>query len=148
MAALAALAIYFTTNDGTSCQSGAAQTEQIAGAAHVLDGDTIDIAGERIRLQGIDAAEDGQRCGLAGGDTWNCAGAATARLQALTVGHTTTCDPVQRDRFGRTVAVCRVGDTDVQEVLTREGLAWAYRQYSRAYVAAEEAARAQGLGIW
>jgi endonuclease YncB( thermonuclease family) len=66
-------------------------------------------------------------CGLAGGGTWDCAGAATDRLHALTAGHTTPGDPVERDRYGRIVAVCRVGDIDVQEVLTREGLEWAYR---------------------
>ena len=34
----------------------------IAGPARVIDGDTIDIAGERIRLHGIDAPESGQTC--------------------------------------------------------------------------------------
>jgi hypothetical protein len=52
------------------------------------------------------------------------------------------------DRYGRSVAACRVGELDVQEVLVREGLAWAYRQYSRDYVPAEEAARAEARGIW
>ena len=35
---------------------------EITGAARVIDGDTIDIAGERIRLHGIDAPESGQTC--------------------------------------------------------------------------------------
>jgi endonuclease YncB( thermonuclease family) len=99
-------------------------------------------------MHAIETAEDGQRCGHADGGTWDCAEAATARLRAFTAGRTVTCDAVDRDRYGRTVAACRVGDTDVQELLTREGLAWAYRQYSRAYVSAEEAARAERRGIW
>ena len=34
----------------------------IAGKPRVIDGDTIEIAGERIRLLGIDAPERGQSC--------------------------------------------------------------------------------------
>jgi endonuclease YncB( thermonuclease family) len=142
------LAACYSAIEVATTGSSTRPASQIVGIARVLDGDTIDLNGERIRLRGIDAAEDGQRCGLPGGGTWDCAGAATARLQALTAGRTTTCDPIERDRYGRIVAVCRVADTDVQEVLTREGLAWAYRQYSRSYVTAEEAARADGIGIW
>ena len=34
----------------------------ITGPSRVIDGDTIEVAGERIRLHGIDAPESGQRC--------------------------------------------------------------------------------------
>ncbi len=34
----------------------------VTGPARVIDGDTIEVAGERIRLHGIDAPESGQRC--------------------------------------------------------------------------------------
>ena len=88
--------------------------QQIAGYARVLDGDTIDLNGERIRLRGIDAAEDGQRCGLHDGNTWDCAAAATERLRALMANREATCEKVERDRYDRIVAVCRVGDIDVQ----------------------------------
>jgi endonuclease YncB( thermonuclease family) len=148
IAVLLLAACYSAIDVATTDRPDPTPARQIVGAARVLDGDTIEIEGERIRLHGIDTAEDGQRCGLANGGTWDCAGAATARLRALTAGRTVACDVVDRDRYGRIVAGCRVGDTDVQEVLTREGLAWAYRQYSRAYVPAEEAARAARIGIW
>ena len=48
-------------------------------AAYVRDGDTIDIAGERIRLHGIDAPESRQTC-VADGVTWPCGQCATAAL--------------------------------------------------------------------
>jgi endonuclease YncB( thermonuclease family) len=121
---------------------------EISGGARVLDGDTVEIAGTRIRLHGIDAAEGNQLCQRAGGGTWDCAGAATERLRGLMSGRTAACRVMYTDRYGRSVAACRVGDLDVQEVLVREGLAWAYRLYSRDYVPAEEAARAEARGIW
>ena len=34
----------------------------VAGPTRVIDGDTIEVAGERIRLHGIDAPESGQSC--------------------------------------------------------------------------------------
>ena len=51
----------------------------ITGPARVIDGDTLDIAGERIRLHGIDAPESRQTC-IADGATWPCGQSATDAL--------------------------------------------------------------------
>ena len=49
-----------------------AAQEIIAGRASVLDGDTIEIRGERIRLFGIDAPESRQMCANANGQSYRC----------------------------------------------------------------------------
>ena len=52
----------------------------ITGPARVVNGDTIDIAGQRIRLFGIDAPESGQTC-IIDNQPWPCGEAATEALR-------------------------------------------------------------------
>lgn len=49
-----------------------------AGAVRVLDGDTLDVAGTRVRLFGIDAPETAQTCRRSGRD-WGCGAEAAQR---------------------------------------------------------------------
>jgi endonuclease YncB( thermonuclease family) len=52
------------------------------------------------------------------------------------------------DRYGRIVAVCRVGKIDVASWLVSGGIAVAFRRYSTDYVAEEEQAKKARLGLW
>jgi micrococcal nuclease len=86
--------------------------------AHVVDGDTLDVGRERIRVLGIDTPERGE-CGYAP------ASRATAELVLGRVIQL-EADETQaaRDRFGRTLAYVRLPDgRDLGEVLLRRGLA-------------------------
>lgn len=123
--------------------SGAA----LSGAARVIDGDTLEIRGTRVRLHGIDAPESAQRC-RAAGRAWPCGREATRALSRRIAGRTVVCEERDRDRYGRSVAVCRAGGEDLNAWMAFEGWAFAYRRYSRSYVAEERAAKAAGRGIW
>jgi endonuclease YncB( thermonuclease family) len=59
-----------------------------------------------------------------------------------------TCDERDVDRYERIVGRCLVGALDINEWLVSQGLALAYRRYSRDYVATEDEARAAGRGMW
>ena len=118
------------------------------GVASVIDGDTIEIHGQRVRLHGIDAPEGGQTCLDAAGRNWRCGQRAALALQDLIGRRTVTCDERDVDRYGRIVGRCLVGEVDINGWLVAQGLALAYRRYSRDYVAAEEEARASGRGMW
>jgi endonuclease YncB( thermonuclease family) len=124
-----------------------ASAEQIAGVAAVIDGDTIDIHGRRIRLAGIDAPESGQLCEMAG-QPYRCGQHAALALADHVMGQVVTCRQRGIDRYGRIVAVCQVADTDLSRWLVTAGWALAYRRYSLDYIDAEAAARAAGDGIW
>jgi endonuclease YncB( thermonuclease family) len=119
----------------------------IVGFASIVDGDTIRIRGERIRLVGMDAPELHQTCRDASGRDWSCGSAARGRLAALVASSTVTCSPTGHDRYGRTLAVCTSSTGgDLGGTLVREGLAVAY--FGLGYKMAEIGARLGGRGLW
>lgn len=120
----------------------------IEGRPRVIDGDTIDIGDERIRLQGVDTPERGQRCRDAAGDEYRCGRAATEALKARIGTEPVRCEIEGRGKYGRAIGTCFTPDgTDLNGWLVRRGYGLAYRKYSQRYIAAEEAARAEGLGM-
>ncbi|MBT8475582.1 MAG: thermonuclease family protein, partial [Alphaproteobacteria bacterium] len=56
------------------------------GRITVVDGDTIDVGGTRVRLFGIDAPEGDQTCTRPDGAVWACGTWATAQVRALYQG--------------------------------------------------------------
>jgi endonuclease YncB( thermonuclease family) len=50
----------------------AAHAETIAGRASIIDADTLDIHGQRIRILDIDAPESGQTCTDQDSKAWRC----------------------------------------------------------------------------
>jgi endonuclease YncB( thermonuclease family) len=119
----------------------------VIGEARVIDGDTLQIAGERVRLQGIDAPESKQSCSIAGVG-WACGEGAKRELMSVTDGRVVTCKGDKRDRYGRLLAICFVGAQDINARMVREGWALAFRRYSKEYVPQEVEARATGAGLW
>lgn len=119
----------------------------LAGQASVIDGDTIEIHGQRIRLHGIDAPESAQKC-LRGSERWPCGRRAAFALADRVANNTVRCDQRDIDRYGRIIATCSVGADDLNAWLVRNGWALAYQRYSKDYVAEERAARQARSGIW
>ncbi|QYZ71109.1 thermonuclease family protein [Neotabrizicola shimadae] len=120
---------------------------QLAGPARAVDGDTLEIGAERVRIFGVDAPEHDQSC-IAQGAEWDCGAYARKALAKLVAGQEVACTGTGRDRYDRLLARCEVGGADVGASLVAAGAAMAYVRYSRDYLGEEKAARAAGLGIW
>lgn len=128
--------------------AGAPVLTTVSGAAIVIDGDTIEIAGEHVRLEGIDAPETAQTCRDANGADWNCGYDAARALAKLTGGSDVSCDRTGTDKYGRTLAICYANGLEINAEMVRSGMARAFVKYSVLYLNEEQAAAQAGRGIW
>lgn len=100
-----------------SCSETFAQN--LSGQASVIDGDTVEIHGMRIRLWGIDAPESSQLCRGDDSLQYRCGAKAANELDAFITGRAASCVPVSLDAYDRTVATCSVDGTDLGNWLVR-----------------------------
>ncbi|MFT3989008.1 thermonuclease family protein [Aestuariivirga sp.] len=125
-----------------------AHSETVSGPAYVIDGDTLDVSGVRVRLYGIDAAESRQRCVAPGRKFVRPGDQAIAQIGRMAKGGI-ACQGSEHDQYGRLLAVCVTAQgEDINRALVRQGFAWAFVRYSTTYLAEQKQAQAEGLGIW
>lgn len=114
---------------------------------HVVDGDTIHVSKGRekvkIRLYGIDTPEKSQYYGQN----------AKQFTSAQVFDKVVEVEEIDRDRYGRVVALVSVGNLVLNRYLVQQGYAWVYDRYCKKAFCAEwkriEAqARNQQRGLW
>jgi endonuclease YncB( thermonuclease family) len=117
---------------------------EVAGFGEAIDGDSLKVAGQDIRLKGIDAPELTQWCRNRTGREYACGVAAKAWLRSHLQRGAVVCQIDGRDRYGRLLGVCRRGDVALNATMVREGIAVDYGDYP-----SEQAeARRQQIGLW
>jgi endonuclease YncB( thermonuclease family) len=132
-----------------SATTGPALAVDLTGQASVIDGDTIEIHGTRIRLWGIDAPESTQLCRGEDSLQYRCGAKAANDLDAFIARRPVSCTPISLDQFGRTVATCTVDSTDLGHWLVSNGLALDWPNYSRGMSGAvQREAEHAGRGMW
>ncbi|MCX7313444.1 MAG: thermonuclease family protein [Alphaproteobacteria bacterium] len=120
----------------------------ITGRARVVDGDSLEVSGHRIRLFGVDAPESRQDCRDAQGRSYACGREARDSLAAAIGGQSVSCTPVGQS-YDRDVSVCTANGRDLSEAMVRTGHALELRQHSRGrYSDAEREARNARRGLW
>ncbi len=128
----------------TQAETPTPATNEIVGIASVIDGDTIEIHGERIRLSGFDTPERGARCGDI--DVYQTASLALADFIA---NRTVACAPGGTDRYNRVTATCSVNGADLGDYIVSQGWGRDWPRYSNgAYADEERAARSAQRGLW
>ena len=157
LAAIAAIALFREVDTSTlfaatrSNIPAAPSSEMIVGRATVIDGDTIEIHGKRVRFDGIDAPESAQLCSDQNGKSVRCgAGSAEALASYLVQSQPTHCRIAGGDQYGRLIGTCKRQDgRDVSEWLVRNGHALDWPRHSGGrYQAYQQAAKEDRIGLW
>lgn len=106
----------------------------------VIDGDTFKVDKTRVRINGIDAPEMTQDGGMKA--------RAVMKWYVMRAGQI-TCRVAKKDRWGRWLATClNIHGADLADLIVRDGWAFAYRQYSKNYILAENEAKRNKRGLW
>lgn len=125
----------------------ASNLQALTGIPTVIDGDTIEIHKQRIRLNGIDAFESSQKCEL-NGKIYLCGSRSANYLSDLIARRTVNCTILGKDRYKRLLGICSVGTTNLNKEMVRAGWALAFVRYSKEYVRDEYQARLEANGAW
>ena len=126
------------------------------GIPRVVDGDSLEINDNKIRLSGIDAPEKKQLCKkpfltvtfLTFQKEYECGAMATERLKKFIKNRSIRCNSESKDRYDRFIATCYLKNKNINSWIVRNGYAVAYTRYSKKYVLDEEYAKKNKLGIW
>ena len=113
----------------------------------IIDGDTIHLNGEKIRFSGIDTPELKQTCSK-NNEIIFCGIEAKKLLVDKIASNEINCISEGKDQYKRTLAECFVNDLSLSSYLVKNGYAFAYRKYSKKFIADEDFARSNNLGIW
>ena len=134
--------------------SFSADIKFIYGKAKVIDGDTININGEKIRFAGIDAPESFYRgkkqvCYLNEKEVF-CGELSKEKLKEKIGSNIIFCKKEKnKDIYRRTLAECFVNGKSLSIFMVRTGYAFDFVRYSKEkYAKDEEYAKTNKLGIW
>jgi endonuclease YncB( thermonuclease family) len=136
-------AIIFGLISAAALSFSGSELRALPGQVRAIDGDSLRIGSDEVRLWGIDAPEFKQDCKGRQGN-YACGREAQKQLKALVQNVGIKCKGLGRDKYDRLLAVCRDGKKDINAELVRNGFAYAYGGYQ----AEENAARAAKRGVW
>lgn len=126
----------------------AASSERYQGFARLIDGDTIVVQDQGMRLNGIDTPEPAQRCLDDRNREYRCGKNASDALNRLIRGRPVICIGSVRDDYDRLIAECTVGDVSLNREMVRLGWAVAYEEYTDRYLPEAIEAQKANRGIW
>ncbi len=130
-------------NSDSSGRSGSPAPGEVSGPARPVDGDSLYVGRDEVRLKGIDAPEGKQTC-TRGGASWACGNAARDELTRLIGRDAVTCRATERDKHGRVLGHCSAGGRDLNAGMVASGMALSYGGYLRE----EGEAKLRKRGLW
>ncbi len=115
---------------------------------YAVDGDSIKLREQNVRLAYIDAPEYYQTCKDSEGKEYNCGIKAREKLERLMKLGELSCKTIGKDIYNRDMSECFVGDVNVNLEMVKSGWAVVYKSKDVAYLEAQKDAKRAKLGIW
>lgn len=117
---------------------------EISAAARIVDGDSLEMNSQKVRLVGIDAPELNQVCQVDQVD-YLCGKKARDHLHSLIADRETVhCVGEGNDKYGRLLAECFIGELSLNLQMVRDGWAISYGGFGWV----ERKARNEMRGLW
>ena len=125
-----------------------AVAQEHSGIPRVVDGNTIIINFQIIRLHGIEAPNAEQLCEI-DGESWLCGWEATNALAHIVGRHWVSCRQNRLNEGGVVGATCFAGNVlNINAWMVRNGWATAQNQTNTRFLQLEILARQEQIGIW
>ena len=125
-----------------------ANSKSLDNSLRIIDGDTIILDSEKIRLFGIDTPEKKQKCKDKHGLSYPCGVVATNELKKIISSGQLFCRKKTTDRYRRSISICYVNGVNINSLMVKNGWALAYRKYSMDYIDEEKEAKDKKMGMW
>lgn len=122
-------------------------SDQLVGSFKVVDGDTLLLDDEKLRLEGIDAPEWLQTCQIdqnGRSKNWACGKKSTSFLRKLVVGKQVVCKTYGVDKYARPLVRCSANGKDINAEMVAAGWAVSFGDYYQQQAKAKN----NKLGIW
>jgi endonuclease YncB( thermonuclease family) len=124
--------------------------KKFTGTAKAIDGDSLYVDDNEVRLLYIDAPEYKQECLNSKGQSYRCGAASADFLKKLVQNKQIICKYSHKDRYNRFLAICFIGKESINELIVKNGMAVIYnlQQASKNIITLEEEAKSLKKGIW
>lgn len=124
--------------------------QEISGYAKIIDGDSISIDSQQIRLINIDAPEYKQKCLNARNIEYFCGKESAIFLKKILDGRVIRCEYEKKDIYSRILGNCFTKGSNINETLIKAGMAiiYSFDKVDEKLKAMEENARLRKYGVW
>ena len=123
---------------------------EFSGIVKVIDGDSIKVGNNEVRLFGVDAPEFKQVCFDAKNEEYECGKKSFYFLLNLATKKNAKCYYAELDKYNRFLAKCFIGEISINDEIIKNGMGviYDYSQADEEIKKLEALAKEKELGIW